>query len=174
MQVSLTKTFAVCILLILPVIAGLQIIGIQLITEEVPGGIIDYEFAGSLKESNRIHKSWGEEGMLNAAISLGLDYLFLVLYALALSLASIIVSKGLTGSLFGSVGKLMVILACVAGLLDAIENFALIRILRGYGTDELAILAEWCAKPKFALVALVLVYIIFGYLISLKGRKKVR
>ena len=54
-----------------------------------------------------------------------------------------------------------------AAALDAVENYALIRLLLGDRSPRWPPLARWCALPKFAIVAAGLVYVLVGWLASL-------
>jgi hypothetical protein len=55
-----------------------------------------------------------------------------------------------------------------AGLLDAIENVALLRMLHGGVAQPWPRIARLCAIPKFAIVALGMLYVLAGWL---SGRK---
>ncbi|MEY3284160.1 MAG: hypothetical protein RIR86_2173, partial [Acidobacteriota bacterium] len=56
--------------------------------------------------------------------------------------------------------------ALLAGLLDAVENYALIRVLLGAGGDFWPALSRACARPKFAIVGVVLAYVLSAPLIT--------
>jgi hypothetical protein len=60
----------------------------------------------------------------------------------------------------------------VAALLDAVENYALIRVLLGSNLVIWPKVAKWCAVPKFVIVAAGLAYILIGALISLLSRQR--
>ena len=49
-----------------------------------------------------------------------------------------------------------------AALLDCVENYGLIQILVGMQHETWPVVAKWCAWPKFLIVGLGLVYVIFG------------
>jgi hypothetical protein len=102
-------------------------------------------------------------------LSLGLDYLFLVLYPAFISLACARVALRLrTGSPGGArLGVMLSWLVPVAGILDAVENYALIRMLIAGPSDLWAGVSWWCATPKFILVGLGLVFALVGYAASL-------
>ena len=52
-----------------------------LITPEAPNGIISFELAKTLEQSQAMLSSWDNNAKINAGISLGIDYLFLFFYA---------------------------------------------------------------------------------------------
>ncbi len=58
-------------------------------------------------------------------------------------------------------------LVLAAGVLDAIENYALIQMLLSGASDLWARISWWCATPKFILVGLGLLFALAGYVASL-------
>jgi len=96
-----------------------------------------------------------------AAASLGLDYLFLVLYPLAISQACLHLA---TTRQKTATGLALARLQLLAGPLDAIENAALLMELLYQEHMELyASIAWWCAVPKLGIVAMGLFYIMIGF-----------
>ena len=144
--------------------ATLNILGVPLRTEASPAGIISYEFAGSLGASNRILEAWGEEGRTYAGLNLGLDYLFLLAYAGAIALGCVVAARSLREHVpvLAAIGTFLAWAVIGAGLLDGIENYALIRLLLGSSGASLPAVARWCAALKFLLVALSLLYVVVG------------
>jgi hypothetical protein len=108
-----------------------------------------------------------------AMLNLGLDYLYLVAYPALLSLACAGVAGRLRARTPG-VARLGIVLAWsipAAGVLDAIENAALIRILTSGPSDALARIAWASAVPKFVLVFAALAYAALGFGWSLVPRR---
>jgi hypothetical protein len=135
-------------------------IGDSLITEAAPLGIIDFEFAGSAERSAQILASWSSAAREAAMLSLGFDYLYLVLYPSFIALACARTSARLA-ALRPGLGRWGVGLACLvllSGVFDAIENYGLIRQLLDGANTFWARVALWCAVPKFALVGAGLLY----------------
>ena len=167
-------TFIILALLTLLVMASLQVLGRPLITEAAPAGIVSFEFSGSLEVAQQVVDSWGAAGKVYAGLNLGLDYLFLVFYGLAISLGCVIVAQEFSNrSIFTSiVGVILAWGQLAASALDAVENYALIQILLGSNRAIWSSVAFWCARPKFIIVALGLVYIIACGLISAILSKK--
>jgi hypothetical protein len=154
------------------IIVGMQYSGGPLTTSAAPSGIVSFEFARTLSNAQAVVASWGTEGQVYAGINLGLDYLFMVSYGLAIGLGCVLVARGLAGRVksLASVGVLLAWGALLAALLDALENYGLMRLLLG-STDEIwPTLAYWCAGPKFILVALGLLYLIPGGVIIFVAR----
>ena len=127
--------------------------------------MVSFQLAGELALSNTIVESWGPAGRIIAGLSLGLDYLFLFLYGSFLSLACV--------RLAGRFSEKNTLLSCWwvffawaaigAALFDALENYALIRILLGTQLELWPTVAFWCAFLKFVLIALSLGYLVLGY-----------
>jgi hypothetical protein len=67
----------------------------NLTTAAAPRGIVSLELAGDLEQGNRILTAWSTEGKVYAALSLGLDYLFLIVYAAFISLACVLIARNL-------------------------------------------------------------------------------
>ena len=144
-----------------------------LITEASPRGIVSFELAGNIQQALLILNAWNQKGKIYAALSLGLDYMFLVVYALFISIACVLIARKLMYR-FAFLAQCGIILGWsqfAAALLDAIENAALIRIILDSQLELWSIIARWCAIVKFGIVAAGLVYILIG--ISLLFLQKV-
>lgn len=136
-----------------------------LVTPLSPQGIVSFELAGELGRSLEMLASWGESGRLAAGLSLGLDYVFLLAYPASIGMACTLAAQRLSAWMRPAslAGGVLAWALPVAGGLDAIENYALIRILLDADHPALPPTAYWCAAIKFAIVALGLVYVlIFG------------
>jgi hypothetical protein len=166
------RATAVLLALTLLVAVALQAIGGPLANQAAPSGIVAFEFAGELAVAERILESWGDAGRTRAGLSLGLDYLFLVLYASALALACAGMGRWLSRHWRGAaaVGAALAWGQLAAGLLDAVENFALIRLLLGSDGAAWPLLAWWCAAAKFSLVGAGLVYLLAGLALAVTAR----
>jgi hypothetical protein len=103
--------------------------------------------------------------MLSAAFGLGLDYLFMPLYAMALSLGTLLAAQKHTGW-FRSLGAVAGYGAIVAALFDAVENFSLWQILLGASESGYPAIAAFCATVKFALLVIGLGYALVGWLLK--------
>ncbi|CAB1057756.1 hypothetical protein D1BOALGB6SA_2511 [Olavius sp. associated proteobacterium Delta 1] len=160
-------------LLTVTLLTGMHALDQSLITDAAPSGIVSFELAGNIQQAKQILEEWGPKGRGYAALSLGLDYLFLIVYALFLSLACILVARHLAPRIaFLAMGG--VVLGWgqfFAALLDAIENLALINIILDSQRGIWPIIARWCAIVKFGIVGAGLVYILIGtlFVLALKG-----
>ena len=170
------RVFVAWVVLTLVVMASLQVLGGPLKTEVAPMGIISFEFAGEISEAQSILESWGPQGRVYAGLNLGLDYLFLVAYASAIGLGCVLVSRRWAKQVayVAWVGIGLSWGLWLAALLDAVENYALIRLLLGSAGELWPVLAQWCAVLKFLLVGAGLVYIILGAVLVMVGGRRGR
>jgi hypothetical protein len=156
--------FAVTIL----VMTTLQVIDAPLKTEVAPLGIVSFEFAGDLSHAQKMVESWGRKGRIAAGVSLGLDYLFLLTYVGSIGMGCVLIARSVSKRLkqLSRIGVFLAWGLLVAGLLDVVENYSLIRVLLGSNLAIWPKIATWCAVPKFAIVAAGLAYIWIGALVS--------
>jgi hypothetical protein len=112
----------------------------------------------------QVIKSWREIDKMWAAFSLGLDFLYLVVYSTTSSLACIWVANVLEirELPLTLVGVLLAWTQWLAALLDAVENTALVKILFGDKINILPKIAKWCALSKFGFIFLALFYVGIG------------
>jgi hypothetical protein len=144
----------------------LNLVGQPLVTPAAPYGMISFELARDVDQAQAVLDSWDRIAQLRAAFSLGLDYLFIPLYAITLTLTclwaarfrrerrrlpTLLVTIGLPGTLLAWAQSL------AAGL-DAIENVALVRMLFGGVTSPWPQIASICAAVKFSLLAVGIIY----------------
>lgn len=151
------------VLLVVLSVALLRV-GAALFSDAAPQGILSYEFAGDAATAARILASWSSEAREQAMLSLGLDYLYLTVYPAFLSLACVRIAVRLGGRLprAARLGAALSWAVLAAGALDAVENYALIRLLTDGASESWAGLAWWCAAPKFALVGAALAFTLCG------------
>jgi len=157
-------------------LAGMHTLDQALISAAAPNGIVSFELAGSIDHARKILTAWGSEGKAYATLSLGLDYLFLIVYALFISLACVRIARHFKFR-FSSLATWGFVLGWaqfLAALLDAIENFALINLVFGSQRETWPIIARWCALVKFGIVGPGLVYILVGILLIFILKRKIR
>ncbi|MBU0529706.1 hypothetical protein KKF86_08130 [bacterium] len=138
----------------------------SLITENAPGGIISFELAKEIDTSVSIISSWDLNAKVNAGLSLGIDFLFLVVYAIFFATACYLIAKKYINknNWMYKTGLLIAKLQFVAALFDAIENIALIKLLLGSNNSIFLMIAYYFASIKFAIIAIGIIYIIIGLL----------
>jgi hypothetical protein len=134
-----------------------------------PHGVASFELIHNAAEADRILHFWGTSGKMSAALNLGFDYLFILAYANTIAFGCVWIASILRERKFlrwAAAGIFFAWLQWLAGVLDCIENAALIRILFHAPTDTLALISRWCAIPKFTLALVFgLGYQIVGLLI---------
>jgi len=162
--------------------AVFRVLDAPLQTSAAPSGIVSFELAGTPFQAQAIIDSWKEAAYLAssvagepvpglvsrayafAAFGLGLDYLFMPLYATALALG-ILLAAGRHPGWFATFGAWLGWGAYAAALFDAVENFALARmLLMNQVWSPFPQVAAISASVKFFLLALGLVYSLEGWL----------
>jgi hypothetical protein len=166
------RGFWVLLVLAVVLLITLNVLDHPLKTEASPYGIISFELAGELSISQAMMASWGSQGAIHAGLSLGLDYVFLMAYAGGIALGCVILARGFLDHSRGvaNLGVIFSWLLLAAGLLDALENYALIRVLLGSPAGYWPVVARACAIPKFVLVVAGLAYLGLGFIGLLIGR----
>ncbi len=155
--------------------AIMQLLNRPLVTEAAPKGIVSLELAGTPEHSFQIITSWGSsasnrpliEGitpLLYAAFGLGFDYLFMPSYAVIIALA-VLLALGRQMGWFASLGVWVGWGSLAAALFDAVENYALWRVLLGSMFSSYPEVAALCAAVKFGLILLGVAYALLGALL---------
>jgi len=168
------RAFVALLALTLVVMVSLNALGGPLNTEVAPLGIVSFELAGELALAQSMVESWGQTGQVYAGLNLGLDYLFMVAYSSSIALGCVLVARSLSrrGAFLSSVGVLLAWAQFSAALLDAVENYALIRVLLGSQQALWPAVARWCAIPKFSIVAAGLVYVAVGAVLAVVAKAR--
>ena len=156
--------------ILLMIIFGIT--GAPLTTETAPYGVVSFELAGTVDVIEQILDSWNAEAQLRAAFGLGLDYLFMVVYASTIALGCGMAARILKDSGWPLYrwGNLLSWLVILAAFLDVIENLALTTVLFGAVVSPWPEIARWCAIPKFVLIFIGIVYVIYGGVVALVER----
>lgn len=141
-------------------------------TPAAPFGIGSFELAKTLAQSQIVLTSWDPSARIYAGISLGIDYLYLVLYSASIALACVRLARALhrRSARLAAMGIALAWAQLVAAGLDVVENYALIRLLLGSREAAWPLLAWACALPKFTLVAAGLLYMLLGGIYALVVR----
>lgn len=136
-------------------------------------GVIELELMRTTEKAQQVLSDYGPHGRSAARTSLWLDYPYLVAYALFLSLACGAISeraRRLGRERWAAAGAALAWAALAAGLFDAIENAALLRVLAGHAEQPYPGLAYTCAVLKFLLITAALLYTAAG-LLALRGSR---
>jgi predicted acylesterase/phospholipase RssA len=127
-----------------------------------PGGYIRLEWAVVTGTHQEIIKDWAEVARGLALLGLGLDYVFLLFYPLALSLLCGIAARGVhRWSLLKRWGPIMASLVLLAAPLNAVENYGLLQLMsRQEGHVSWHLLTRLCIIARFALLGASAVYLL--------------
>ena len=144
----------------------LNLVGLPLITRAAPYGIVSFELARDEAQASAILASWDQAARLRAAFSLGLDFLFIPLYSAALTLTCLWAARFRRRRqrfpswlvMIGIPGIPLAWAQLGAGLLDMVENIALVRMLFGLVNSPWPQIASLCAFTKFILIVAGILY----------------
>lgn len=139
---------------------------IPLKTDAAPNGIISFEFAKNIDQAIAIVSSWDMTAKVYAGLSMGIDFLFLVVYGIFFATACYLIAQNYISknNWIYKTGLLLAKLQFVAALFDAIENIALIKLLLGSNNSIYPLIAYYFASFKFAIIFIGILYIIIGLL----------
>ena len=154
-------------------------------TDAAPKGIVSFELAGDPAMARAVLDSWKQFSLLLssvagrpnsdivnvpyvfAAFGLGIDYLFMPLYAFALSFGTLLATQKHSG-VIKSFGALAGYGAFAAALFDAVENYSLFQTLLGVSQSGYPAIAAFCASIKFGLLILGLLVCLAGWMLPKK------
>jgi hypothetical protein len=128
-------------------------------------GVIQYEFVGSEDRAAEMLAEWGDAGQDDIRLSLWIDYGFMLVYGAFFTLAGLATrdfAKERGKQALASAGRWAPWCAVGAALFDAAENANLLLILGGHGGSVSPPLATACASVKFVLIAIAIVYVLWG------------
>jgi len=136
----------------------------------ISNGIIDFELAGSFSRSQQILQSWNPLAKIFAGFSLGIDYLFLILYTLFFIVTAYKITENVS-ELWKKFLFTVSIVFFLAGLFDAFENYFLLQILTGSKQTSLPVYAAYFSRAKFFLLFLGLMYLFTAWIYRLVVKK---
>jgi hypothetical protein len=99
------------------------------------------------------------------------DYLFIFIYPASIATSCFIAGRFLESQKFLSLkyGLIVMCLQFVAAMFDAVENFALLKVLRGPIESPWPQTAKWCATFKFGFIIVGIAYVTLGIGVWLYG-----
>ncbi len=124
-------------------------------------GMLAYEF-----DALGVIARWDFSERLWAAFSLGLDFLYLVVYSTLLALGCLCIANKLQGNLLAKLGIPLAWGQWLAASFDIVENILLLAILLNSQSQVFALAAMLCAILKFALIIAGLLYIVIGKILG--------
>lgn len=140
--------------------------------EVAKNGIVSFQLAGDLQTTKTILNSWNSKAKIYAGLSLGYDFLFLMLYPLLIALFIHLLNEKLwKKSSFYNIGIILIYALFFAAVFDLIENIALIQLLLGNLQQLSVSIAYYLAMAKFIILLLAILYILFNFMyLQLKKR----
>jgi hypothetical protein len=150
-----TTLFRLLLVLTAATLVALAVIDSGLKVPSSPLGIMSFEFCGFSGSCAATLAAWGEPGRQLAMLSLGLDYLFLLLYPGLICLALLLLLPRLPARQ-ARMATLSARLAWLIALADAVENFFLVQVIRSGGAGAHGDIAAIFASLKFLVLFLTL------------------
>jgi len=150
------------LVLALVTLAALTAINAHLRNEVAPQGIVSFELCAYSGSCGAMRESWGAEARSWAGLSLGLDYLFMLLYAATVFLALRLVADRVPARLRRPT-RAIAWAALGAAAADAVENYSLAQLL-SRAADGHAWPAAIFATIKFILLGLALAWLVVAWL----------
>ncbi len=155
-------------------IAVTRIFNAPLVNEAAKSGIVSFELAKNLDNSVKILNSWDENAKISAGLSLGTDFVFLLVYSGFIAMLIFNINNRLWADKpFYRAGNYFIALIFLAALFDVIENISLIKLLLGNVDQTWSSLAYYFAIAKFTLILLCIVYLLINWAILLFRRPAV-
>lgn len=148
---SLRAAYWISLSLAAASLAALGLIDQTLKGPLTPLGIVSYELCAYTVNCADMVASWQGRALVMAAMSLGLDYLFMVAYPAAICFGLLICKASLPGG-WQRAATWLAALVWLAGLADAVENFHLFQMLTGQAISAHAWPASSAATFKFVLL----------------------
>ncbi len=140
-------------------------VGIPLGIEQVPGGILDHQSAGTAERVDQIQAAWAAAGLRTTAIiAMAGDLIFIGIYGWGSYVAGRSFSH-IGPGLLRAIGLLVMAAAIVFLITDYLETtLQIIQLLRDQGSDWMAGTAATARPIKAAAWIVTFVGVIAGYL----------
>ena len=173
MQRDLTKRLCwISVLLMLATLGALVAIDLHLRNTVSPQGIVSFELCAYTGSCRAIVEAWGPVGQVWAALSLGVDYLFMFLYPATMFLGLMLVVVHVPERLkMLTTGAALAV--WVAGAADALENYCLAQMLVNPAAGVHAWPAALFATIKFVVLGATLGWLLLMYVQFARGSARV-
>jgi hypothetical protein len=156
----LKRMFCLILPLFLVVAIAISAIDLGLRNSTTPQGIVSFELCAFTSSCDLALNHWGAKGQALAMLSLGIDYLFLILYPGLLCIGFLLLLARLPPGM-ARVTLWMAWFCPVISVADAIENYALIKIILNESGNGYGLLAGIFAVIKFAFLGVTLAWLLF-------------
>lgn len=141
--------------------------GNDLIQSVTPSGILALEFANTPEQLNYVLSFWNKE---TVRINIWIDFLFIIAYTWFFVLAIAQTASIWEQRVMVQFGATGIRLAFLAAMLDITENILMLQSINGHYTTSSLQLTWYCAAIKFAIVIVLLLYILLTIAFSLFKR----
>jgi len=163
---------ALLLILLLINIVVIRIFEAPLKNDVCKEGIVSFELAKDLSETVRILDSWDTKAEISMSLSLGFDFVFILVYSSFIALLIYNINTRLwENKAFHKVGKLLIFLIFIAAFFDIIENIALAKLLLGDLDQIWSSLAYYFASAKFIIIIICIIYLSINWTLLLFNRK---
>lgn len=131
--------------------------------------IMEFELMRTSAEASRQLAALGDVGIAAARQLLAVDYAYLVLYAIMLTaLCAAVAGRAGAGSTLARIAPVVAGMTVTAAVCDAVENAFLVVVLSGHVDQPWPGGASTAATVKFALLGVVVAYLIVGFVATLR------
>ena len=156
-------TYSLMYILVISLIT-MRYLDLKITNTVTPYGMVSFEFSQTLERAQEILSSWSQLNQIFAGISLGFDFLFLIIYTLFIALLIHKLNVRIwTGKSFYRVGELLIWSMFFTAILDTAENICLIKLLTRNLKDYWVELAFYFASLKFFLIGISIIYIVINF-----------
>jgi hypothetical protein len=122
--------------------------------------IVKYEMAKTTESAALLIRHWTENGKIHSATrSIYIDFIFIIVYCLAISTACRYMSVLTRNNILIKAGFFFSYLIFLAGIFDVIENVAMLKSLQQKLTNSTISLAYKMAISKFSIILMTLFFI---------------
>ncbi|MDX1937698.1 MAG: hypothetical protein SFU21_11300 [Flavihumibacter sp.] len=135
--------------------------------------IVAFEIAKTPAKATAQLAQFKQQQLLPQLIkSIQLDYGFLLIYPLALLFGALFFGSISKSGFLKEAGYVLVVAAVAAGVLDAVENNAMLQTIQAQVTQATVTTAYYAALIKFCIIGLVLLYAVACVVSRIINRKK--
>lgn len=136
---------------------------------ETPLGIVSFELASNFETAQKMMTTVGVKPM---QFNTGIDFIFIIAYTSFFLLCCKALMDNYRSSGLKTIGLIFLELSVLVGVLDLVENIAMLITLGGYGSNLSVTISHWAAIIKFSVAAFVLLYIIVASILMYFISKK--
>lgn len=167
---SLKQLFYGLLALLIPSAIAMRLVDAGLRNNATPNGIVSFEFCAYTDSCQAALKAWGAAGQNLAMLSLGLDYLFMLLYPAFICVCLLLLARQFSARL-KQVTVCAAWLALAAGAADVIENYGLIQLVLNPQEAFYGWLAAVFATIKFSILGITIPWLIIAIVLAMHRRK---